>query len=116
LENFSIILVGPVLTCEVVSGLSCVDSGFGPFQQFVGDVVLRFDAIAFVFVVAQSVSVLDFAGLPLWYTSLIFTLDGSDAENVLVSIGALQVASPFLLDWPLVGSTFGGYTFDFFEF
>lgn len=42
-------------------------------------------------------------------------LDWADRPHVLVAVRALQVASPFLLDWALVGIADGFHALDFVE-
>ena len=44
-----------------------------------------------------------------------FALDWADGPDVLVAVGALEVASPLLLDGSLVGSAHGLHALDFVE-
>jgi hypothetical protein len=73
-----------------------------PLEEFVCDIVLVFKTIALIFFVAKAVNILNFSWLPLWSTSLVFTLDWSNRESILCSVVAFQVTSPLLLNWTIV--------------
>jgi len=108
--------------------LTVVDLGLLPAEELVGDVVLLADVAALLLLVTEGVSVSDGVWLPLvggWLVSIIvvelrvvldLALDWADGPDVLVIIGAFQVAAPFLLDWTLVGSAHGLHALDFVEF
>ena len=44
-----------------------------------------------------------------------FALDGANGPDVLVAVGALQVAAPLFLDGALVGSAHGLHALDLVE-
>jgi len=102
---------------------------FAPVKEFVGQIVNALYIVAFFLIVTKFISTLDLIWFPFvfsWFVFVVFgvlvrfgvldfALDWTDRPDIGVTIGALKVTSPFLLDWAFVGRALGLHVLDFIE-